>query len=189
MSDKKAEAGSGAGATPAKGAGDEKDAKPSKKKLPIKVIGIVAVLMIVEAGAVFVLLGSGKPQAGHAETDAAHLVDDESEKTQELELVTDKFQNLTSGEPWVWDLSIFLQIKNKHADQVGGVLEQRQAEIKEGLGQIVGRARHSQLIEPERQTLTRQVGAFLAKIDGTTVDGKPLVERVIISKCRGFKAD
>jgi flagellar basal body-associated protein FliL len=161
---------------------------PARKKLPIKVLGIVGVLMIAEGAGVFMVLGAGKPKASGA-AEPAKLVDDSSEKTQEIELVTDKFQNMTSGHPWVWDLSIFLQVKNKSAERVGGVLEQRQAEIKEGLGQIVGRARHSQLAEPEKQTLTRQVGAFLEKMDGLSADGKPLIERVIISKCRGFQAD
>lgn len=185
MSEKKPDAAAG----PAKGGEESKEAEAPKKKLPIKTIGVVAVLMIAEAAAVIFVFGAGAPKASHAETEPAHLVDDDSEKTQEIELATEKYQNMTSGHPWVWDLSIFIQVKNKNADQVNAVLEQRQAEIKEGLGQIVGRARHSQLAEPERQTLTRQVGAFLEKIDGMTLDGKTLVERVIISKCRGFQAD
>lgn len=184
MSEKKSDA-----AAPAKAEEGADAAKPAKKKLPIKTIAIVAVLMAVEGAAVFVVLGSGTPASGHAATDPAHLVDDDSDKTQEIELVSDKFQNLTSGHPWVWDVSIFLQVKNKNAETVQGVLDQRQAEIKEGLGQIIGRARHSQLTEPERQTLTRQVGAYLEKLEGITADGKPLLERVIIAKCRGFQAD
>lgn len=169
-------------------AAEAAESKTSKKKPPIKTIGIIAVLMIVEAVVVMFVVGSGKPASGHAATEPAHLVDDDSDKTQELELVSDRFQNMTSGNPWVWDISIYLQVKNKHAEAVQGVLDQRQAEIKEGLGQIIGRARHSQLTEPERQTLTRQVGAFLEKLEGITRDGKPLIERVIIAKCRGFQA-
>lgn len=185
MSDKKPESAAEKKPEAAEGA----EAAPAKKKLPIKTVGIVAVLMVVEAVGVMVVVGSGKPAAGHAATEEAHLVDDDSEKTQELELVTDKFQNMTSGQPWVWDVSIFLQVKNKNAEAVQGVLDQRQAELKEGLGQIIGRARHSQLTEPERQTLTRQVGAYLEKLEGMTQDGKTLIERVIIAKCRGFSAD
>lgn len=167
----------------------EAPADGGKKKLPIKVIGIVAGLMIAEGAAVYVLLGTGKPQESHADAHVEHLVEDDSEKTQELELVSDRFQNMTSGQAWVWDLSVFLQVKNKNSDQVAAVLEQRQAELREGLAQIVGRARHTQLTEPERQTLIRQIAAYLDKIEGLSADGKPLIERVIIAKCRGFAAD
>lgn len=182
MADKKADA------APAKGkdeAGAEA-AAPPKKKLPIKTIGIVAGLMIVEAVAVFALLGAGSPKASHGETAAAEMHDDESEKTTELELVTDKFQNMTTGQAWVWQVSIFLQIKNKNSERVEAVLEQRRAEIREGLSQIIGKARHTQLTEPEKQTLTRQIGSFLERLDGMTVDGKTVIERVIFADCRGF---
>lgn len=160
-----------------------------KKKLPIKAIGIVAVLMIAEAAAVMFVLGSSKPKEAAAEVDPAHLVDDESEKTQEIELLAEKFQNLTTGRAWVWDVQIVVQVKNKNADRVAEVFEQRAAEIKEGLGQIVGRARHTQLIEPEKQSLIRQIGAFLDKTEGISHDGKSAIERVFIPKCRGFPSD
>jgi flagellar basal body-associated protein FliL len=178
MADKKAEA------APAPEKGKE-EAAP-KKKLPIKVIGIVAALMIAEGAAVVVLLGSGSPKASHGETTAAELHDDESEKTSEIELVSDKFQNMTTGQAWVWQVSIFLQVRNKNSERVQAVLEQRNAEIREGLSQIIGRARHTQLSEPEKPTLSRQIASFLEKLDGITVDGKSVVERVIFADCRGF---
>lgn len=178
MADKKAEA-----APPAK---EGATAAPEKKKLPLKVVLVVAGIMAVEAGAVFMIASMGAPKASHAEATHAELHDDESEKTQEIELVTDKFQNMTTGQAWVWQISIYLQVKNKHADRVYGVLEQRSAEIREGLSQIIGRARHTQLTEPEKQTLTRQIAAFLDKLDGMTEEGKSIVERVIFADCRGF---
>lgn len=159
---------------------------PPKKKLPIKTIGIVAGIMIVEAVAVFMLLGSGAPKASHGETPAAELHDDDSEKTSEIELVTDKFQNMTTGQAWVWQISIFLQVKNKNSERVEEVLEQRRAEIREGLLQIIGKARHTQLTEPEKQTLSRQIASFLERLDGMTVDGKSVIERVIFADCRGY---
>ena len=159
---------------------------PPKKKLPIKIIGIIAVLMIAEGAGVFVLMGAKSPKAGHGETTAAELKDDESEKTTELELISDKFQNMTTGQAWVWQISIFLQVKNKNSERMSAVLERRRAEIREGLSQIIGKARHTQLTEPEKQTLTRQIGSFLEKLEGVTTDGKSVIERVIFADCRGF---
>ena len=165
-------------------------APPPAKKLPIKTLAIVAVLMAVEAGAVVFAMGLLGPRASHAETDAAELVEDDSEDTVEIEVASEKYQNLSTGRVWVWDLSVFMQVKNKNAETVQAVLEQRKAEIGEGLGQIVSRAQHAQLKEPERQTLIRQISAFLERIRGMTdADGKPLVERIMIPKCRGFPSD
>lgn len=180
MADKKADA------APAPEKGKEEASAPAKKKLPVKTIGIVAGIMVLEGVAVFMLLGSGAPKASHGETPAAELHDDESDKTTEIELVTDKFQNMTTGQAWVWQISIFLQVKNKNSERVEEVLEQRRAEIREGLLQIIGKARHTQLVEPEKQTLTRQIASFLEHLDGMTVDEKSVIERVIFADCRGF---
>mgnify|MGYP001275298673 CR=1 FL=1 len=165
-------------------------APPPAKKLPIKTLAVVAAVMAVEAAAVVFAMGMIGPSASHAETDVHELVDDDSEDTVEIEVVSEKYQNLSTGRVWVWDLSVFLQVKNKNAETVQGVLEQRKAEVAEGLGQIVSRAQHAQLKEPERQTLIRQINAFLERIRGMTdPDGKPLIERVMIPKCRGFPSD
>lgn len=165
-------------------------APPPARKLPIKTLAVVAVLMAVEAGAVVFAMGLFGPRSSHAETGSHELVEDDSEETVEIEVASEKYQNLSTGRVWVWDLSVFIQVKNKNAETVQAVLEQRKAEIGEGLGQIVSRAQHTQLKEPERQTLIRQIGAFLERIRGMTdADGKPLVERIMIPKCRGFPSD
>ncbi len=165
-------------------------AAPPAKKLPIKTLAVVAVLMAIEAAAVVFAMGMLGPSTSHAHTETEELTDDTSEETTEIEVMDEKFQNLSTGRVWVWDISVFLQVKNKNAEAVQAVLDQRKAEISEGLGQIVSRAQHAQLKEPERQTLIRQIGAFLERIRGLTdADGKPLIERVMIPKCRGFPSD
>lgn len=164
-------------------------AAPAKKGLPIKTIAIVGVLMAAEAGAVVMVLGMfGGPKHSDAAT-PKELVHDDSEELQEIEIVSDKYQNLTTGRVWVWDVSVFVQVKNKNAERIEKVLEQRKAEISEGLGQIVSRAQHAQLKEPDRQSINRQFAAFLEKTAGGDADGKSLIERVLIPKCRGYPAD
>lgn len=163
---------------------------PPAKKLPIKTLAVVGAIMAVEAGAVVFAMGMLSPKTSHAETDAASLVEDDAEDTVEIEVASEKYQNLSTGRVWVWDLSVFIQVKKKNSEAVQAVLEQRKAEIGEGLGQIVSRAQHAQLKEPERQTLIRQISSFLERIRGLTdADGKPLVERIMIPKCRGFPSD
>jgi hypothetical protein len=175
-----------------KGAEKAAEAAPAKKGLPIKTLGIVAALMIVEGiGLVFVLGALGGPKASNAATDAKHLVSDDSEVIKELQVLDkgdDKFQNMSSGQVWVWNVQVYVQVKKKNQDRVDRVLGDRSAEIKEGLSQIIGRAQIAQLKEPERQSLNRQVSALLEKIIGQDSDGKPLVERVLIPTCSGYPA-
>lgn len=167
-----------------------KEGEPApKKKLPIKVIGAVAVLMVLEGIGLFVVLGMTGPAKSEAHTAATELVHDDGELTSELEIVSEKFQNLQTGRVWIWDVAIFVQAKNKNLESVEEALGRRNAEIKEGVSQIISRAQHAQLKEPERQTLNRQLTGYFQELFGTGADDKPLVERVLIPKCRGFPAD
>ncbi len=169
------------------------EAAPAKKGLPLKTLIVVAALMIVEGVGLFFVLGAlGGPKASSAATDAKHLAHDESEETEEirvLEKEDEKFQNLASGQVWVWNVSIYLQVKNKNTERVERVLESRKAEIKEGISQIIGRSQIAQLKEPERQSLNRQVSALLEKVVGLDSEGKPLIERILIPTCSGYPAN
>ena len=165
---------------------------PKKKGLPLKTIIIIAALMIVEGVGVFFVLGAmGGPKASHAEVDPKTLVHDDSEETTEVRLLEkedEKFQSHSSGQVWVWNVSIYLQVKNKNSERVEHVKDTRKAEIKEGLSQIIGRAPIAQLKEPERQSLNRQISALLEKMIGQDTEGKPLIERVLIPTCSGYPA-
>lgn len=169
------------------------EGQPKKKGLPIKTIAIVAVLMAVEGGLVFFVLGAlGGPKKTEAATETKHLEHDESEQTKEIRLFEkedERFQNLTAGRVWVWNVSFYVQVKNKNSERIENVLEQRKAEIKEGVSQIISRSPIAQLKEPERQSLNRQVSALLEKIAGQDSEGKPLIERLLIPTCNGYPSD
>jgi flagellar basal body-associated protein FliL len=174
---------------PAEGA----EAAPPKKGLPLKTLIVVAALMLVEGVGLFFVLGAlGGPKPTNAATDAKHLAADESEETEEIPVLgkgDDKFQNLASGQVWVWNVSVVLQVKGKNSERVTTRIENRKAEIKEGISQIIGRAQIAQLKEPERQSLNRQVSALMEKIVGQDPDGKSLIERVLIPTCSGYPAN
>src|SRR5690242_19686007 len=100
----------------------EKDKKPAapegaaeaataKKGPPIKVIGVVAVLMLAEAAGVYVFVGmtAGRTQTASAEIKGADQKS--AQETTEIELADDKFQNLQDGHVWLWDISIVLKVK------------------------------------------------------------------------------
>lgn len=170
-------------------AGEGGDAAPKKKGLPIKTIGIVVAVMALEAGALIGILGMGAPKESKAE-ETHELHQDDSNEIEEVAILEDEqFQNMQTGQVWVWGMSVYAQVKKKNAEYVQGVLEQRSAEIREGISQIVGRAQHTQLKEPDRQTLNRQIVALLEKIIKPDEDGKPRVEKLLIPKCTGYPAD
>lgn len=169
-------------------ADEEAQSTPAKKKPPIKMIGVVAGLMLLEAVGVVLFLGmaGGGPQAAEANLEE-HATDHES--LVELALVADKFQNMQVGRVWIWDVEIFLKIKEKNTTFVEAELADRAAEITEGVSQIMRRAQHNQLKEPGLETLNRQLAAYVDKTLGQDPDGMSYVERVLIPKCRGFPAD
>lgn len=161
-------------------------AEPAKKKSPIKAILIVVIVMVVEAVGMFMFLKAGGPSESHA-GEHAHLQFDPGEETIEIEVVSDKFQNLQTGVVWIWDIQVVVQVKSKHADRVQAELERRSAEIREGISGIISRAQHVQLKEPERVTLNRQLSAYFSKVFDPMSEG--IIERVFIPRARGFPAE
>ena len=180
MSDKKPDAKSEpAAAAPAAAA-------PAKKS-PVKAIVIVAVLMIVEGVAVYMFIGKTGPQPAAAAVEGKD--DAHHDASVEVPLIEDKFQNLQTGRVWVWDAEIVLKVRSKNEEHVTKQLEERAAEIKEGISQIFRRAQHSQLKEPGLETINRQVSTFIQQVLGKDAEGKERLERIVIPKCKGFPAD
>ncbi len=165
------------------------EAAPPKKKSPIVMIGVVGIIMIVEAVAVFFVFSAIGPKKAQADVPAVEAKHDEGEEIVEIKVVDDKFQNLQQGKVWFWDTSVFVQVKQKNAEHVEGLLAKREAEVHEGLAQIMGRAQPAQLKEPERQTLNRQFSAFIDKVLGKDAEGHSYVERVLIPRCRGIPGE
>lgn len=155
------------------------------KKSPMLTLAIVAVVMVLEGAAAvgFVILSGRGASTAVASIEGEQLA--EQEKTLEIELVGDRFQNLASGQAWTWNVEIVLQVKKKHEQRVRSELERRKAEITEGVSLIIRRSAHSHLTEPGLETLHRQVSAYLAEVFGMSPEGSPFVERVLIPKCQG----
>ncbi|HYD00593.1 MAG TPA: hypothetical protein VEB22_05150, partial [Phycisphaerales bacterium] len=160
-----------------------------KKKLPVKTIGIVAAVMLVEAVGVVFVFKAISPKTGHA-ADAAHIVNDDGDTPKEIKVVEDKFQNMRNSESWMWQVSVVVKVKKRHAEKVEGILKAREAEIKDEIRKIVGNTEHTQLKEPNTETLNRKFTAYFNQV--VPVDEKtsePLIERVLIPKCFGMAAD
>lgn len=161
------------------------EAKPKGK---LKLIIIIAGVMLLEAGGITAVFMLGGPAKSGAEVDP-DLVRDVSEQTREISIVDDRFQNMKEGRVWIWDISIFVKVKNRHAERVEATLEQRGAEIRQGVSQIVARAQHAHLKEADRQTLNRQLTVYLEDVFGTDTAGESRIDLVLIPKCRGLPSD
>jgi len=161
-----------------------------KKKGP-KVAVIVAALMAVEAGAVFMVAKMTSPKAAEAavEVQTEGHGEESHAETVELPLIEDRFQNMQTGQVWIWDTEIVLKVKSKNEEAVSKVLEAKAAEIKEGLAAIFRRAQLGQLKEPGLESINRQLSAFVNQMIGKDAEGHERVERVLIPKCRGFAAN
>lgn len=162
------------------------ETKP-KKKLPIVTIGIVAALMIVEGAAVFVLVGMTKGgREAEASIEGGELADLES--PVEVPLLEEKFQNAQTGQVWLWDTVLVLKTRKKHEELVKSTLEARKAEVREAVAMIVAKATHTQLMEPGKETLKRQLEAMAKSIFGSDPDGRPRVDNVLVVS-KGFPAN
>lgn len=169
----------------------EGEAAPAKKKGGPKTAIIVAALMVVEAGAVFMVAKMTSPKAAHAETEVTTEGHGEvsEDATVELPLIEERFQNMQTGQIWVWDTEIVLKVKKKNEEAVAAVLESKAAEMKEGLSAIFRRAQLGQLKEPGLESLNRQLFTFASQMVGKDAEGRERIDRVLIPKCRGFAAN
>jgi hypothetical protein len=162
---------------------------PAKKKPPLKVIAVVGGLMVAEAAGVYLFVGmtGHGPQTAEAQVHGAEgHADDEA---VEIELVDDKFQNLQTGRVWMWDIAIYLKAKKKHETYITEELVRRDAEIREGVGQIIRRAQHGNLREPDLTTLNRQLAAYFGTVFKPDAHGNSRIDRVLIPKCKGLQID
>ncbi len=111
------------------------------------------------------------------------------EDIAETLVVKEKFPNNQTGRSWLWDVEVYVQVRNKRLDTVTATLTTRSAEVKTGIARIWRTAQHAYFNEPGLETLTRQVREFLNGVVGQGSDGQPMIERVLIPRCVGFPTE
>ncbi len=193
-------------------------ASPPKKGPPIKTIAAVLVMLVVE-GVVIVgaLTMFGKPSEVKG-VGLEHEENHEGEHLVEIPVLIEKFTNSASGRVWIWDTEIVMVVKEKYAgpdpaaagekkdDGHGGgdakgadahgappgvraELLAKRAQVRTGIGAIWSSAQHGYFTEPARETLSRQVLAYLREVFGKDPEGHERIESVLIPKCLGFPSD
>ncbi len=154
-----------------------------------KVLLIVMAIMVLETLGVgaFLMLSGKAPSA--AEATVVGDSPDSPEALVEVQVVADRFQNMHTGRVWQWDTEVFIQVRRKDQERVTAELERRKAEITSGVGELIRKATHTQLREPELQTLKRKLEAYFVEVFGTDADNRPRAVVVLIPKMRGAPAD
>lgn len=162
-----------------------------KKKLPMKMIIIIAIVMVVEGaifGAGFILFGEKPPSV------AAQGLKEDQDAAQfdlvELLLVGDKFQNTRQGvQAYLYDATIYVVVQQRHQSHIETEIESNMARISQEIAEVFARAEPAQLNEPNRLTLKRQIKERCEKRFGEDADGEPYVRDVVISNWKRFSAD
>lgn len=163
----------------------------TKKKLPLKMIIILAVVMVVEGaiigGGIF-LFGESPPTV-QAEGLGA---DDKAAEFELVEvlLIGDKFQNTRQGaQAYLYDATIYVVVQKRHQGHVESRIEKEMGRISQEVTEVFARAEPAQLNEPDRLTLKRQIHEKCESRFGDDADGEPYVRDVVISNWKRFSTD
>ncbi len=198
----------------ADGTAEQAKAPEKKAGLPIKTIGIVLAMLIVEAVALVAVLSMfGKPSEVKG-VGLEHEQAAEVDQLVEIPILAEKFTNSSSGRVWVWSVEVVAVSKVRHAGPAeaadpkkgadsghGGAdgnstamtvraeLKAKSAKIRTGIGAIFSSAQHSYFTEPGRETLSRQILQFLREVFGQDAEGEERIQAVLIPNSLGFPAD
>ena len=157
------------------------------RRLPLKTIMILAVVLLLEAGAVSAIwFFAGQPADVAAE--GTNLDEAQLEQPVEMVLIEDRFQNTRSGRAYLYDTEIYIVVPRKHQSTVQNKLEGMHAQVATEIATIFRRAEPAHLLEPELSTLTRQIRAMIDEKFGYDEAGKPYIQQVLIRKCMQYPA-
>tara|TARA_R110002096_G_scaffold435816_4_gene663265 strand:- start:75580 stop:76116 length:537 start_codon:yes stop_codon:yes gene_type:complete len=165
------------------------DASSESKGGGLKMIIIIAVIMVVEGAGVYFLVNMMGGPSGVEASEMAMLEGTGEDAPVELELVEDRFQNMSTGHVWEWRVQIVLRARQKNAAHIETIKTRDAALLKEGVALIFRRAQDRHLREPGLETITRQLTTYVNEVFGVDADGMPRVDRVIIPECKGFRSD
>lgn len=129
--------------------------------------------------------GGSKSKGGHGEEGGEGHVDPESRA--ELLAIEMRAQNKLSGRTFLYDVSIYVGIRQKNAEKVKAILEARKALISDRVRTIIAQSDPAKLDggkEPGLETLRRQV-----KFQLDEIIGEDLIEEVLVPRCIPYRAD
>lgn len=162
---------------------------PAKKKLPIKMVAVMAVMLLIEGAAIVgIFMFAGGPDEVKADSVATSL-ETQGELPAEVLVIAEKFQNTRTGRAYVYDTEIWIVVKTKNKGKAEMAMESMTAQLNTDIAQIFRKAEPTHLLEPELSTLTRQIQSKLDERFGVDEDAQPVIQQVLIPKCEQYRAD
>jgi len=157
--------------------------------------------MLIEAVVLFAgfkFIGGGGPKSANAadlttetrvgdKTGKDGAASADKNKSVEINVVDFKATNKQSGRTFLYDVSIFVSVKADAADKVKGLIQDREALIKDRVRTIIAESDPDKLgggSEPGLETLRRQVKYQLDEICG-----EGLIDEVLVPRCIPYRTD
>jgi flagellar basal body-associated protein FliL len=171
-------------------AAEEQTEKQSPSRSKGKTIGIVAVVLFIEA---VVIIGAVMYFVGPSSVEATHMPSGEiadEDRIVETLILDAKLPNNRTGVTYLYDTEVYVQTKRRHTERVRRELEQFHNEIRAELTAIWRTAEPYHFQEPRLENLTRKVCAMLNGrfgVDPRTQE--PIVEQCVIVMGTGFRID
>lgn len=167
------------------------DEAPAKKKFPVKVLIILAIVVVVQGaifGAGYFVFGDKPPTVEAQGLD----IDDKAAEFElvEILLIGGKFQNTRQGaQAYLYDATIYVVVQERHRVHVEAVIGEQEARISEEIVEVFARAEPAQLNEPGLLTLKRQILSKCKERFGEDADKELYVRDVVISNWKRFSTD
>jgi hypothetical protein len=170
---------------------EDQEAPRKRRRSPIRLIIIVGTILAVEA---VVIIGAMTLLGGPAEVEAAEvpavLEAPEEERIVEILVLDGRLPNNKSGVTYLYDTEIYVQVKQRYADQVAEELSQFRNEIKSEITAVWRTAEARNFQEPRLQSLTRRIQTMLSDRFGVDRQrDEPIISKCVIVMGMGFRID
>lgn len=161
------------------------------KKSPVKTLILVFGIVVIEAAAIIGFFKMTEPDPVSASPDnTATLEVDELDKIVELRVIDARLPNNKAGITYLYDTQVWLQCKQRYADQVNDVLDRHRNEITAEVTAIWRTSDPRHFKEPKLENLTRKVSALIDARFGIDPElGQPFVTKSLIVMQPGFRVD
>lgn len=159
------------------------------KKSPTRVVIMVAVIMLVEAGVLIGVAMLTRTPAVKAENGFQSLAEATLNKVVEVPIVRDRFPNNKQGVLYLYDTQITARVKARNENAIADFVDGNQALIKTTIAALWRNAEPRHFDEPLLSTLTRQAEEALKEImpkDATT--GESLIDAILLEGVTPYRA-
>ena len=163
----------------------------TKKKSPVKTLILVFAIVVIEAVAIIGFFKITEPDPVSAAPNNTAMIEvDELDKIVELRVIDARLPNNKAGKTYLYDTQVWLQCKQRYADQVNDELGRHRNEITAEITAIWRTSDPRHFKEPKLENLTRKVSALIdARFGIDPKLGQPFVTKSLIVMQPGFPVD